>query len=59
MNDTTKSVAGGKMPASLLKVEEMTGKTISFYEADLTELDGIRVPFKKVRMNLHGLAKWS
>ena len=36
------------MPASLLKVEEMTGKTISFYEADLTELEGIRVPFKKV-----------
>ena len=40
--------SGGKMPASLLKVEEMTGKTISFYEADLTELEGIRVPFKKV-----------
>lgn len=42
---------GGQTPASLLKVAEMTGKNIPFYHADLTDLDTIKVPFQKHRID--------
>ena len=38
----------GNVPASLIKVQEMTGKKIDFYEADLTEFETIKPPFQKV-----------
>lgn len=40
------------MPASLVKVQDMTGKQVPFYEADLTNIGSLRTPFAKHRIDV-------
>lgn len=41
----------GKMPESLRRVQELTGKTVTFYKADLLDQDDIDGIFKKHRFD--------
>ena len=37
-----------KEPECLVRVSQMTGKPVTFYEANLCDRDSLRVPFRKV-----------
>ena len=40
------------MPESLSRAQELTGKTLQFYEADLCDKDSLRAVMKKVEEHL-------
>ena len=40
-----------KEPECLVRVAQMTGKPVTFYEANLCDRESLRVPFRKVKWN--------
>ena len=38
-----------KEPECLVRVAQMTGKPVTFYEANLCDRESLRVPFRKVK----------
>ena len=47
--------SNNNVPASLVKVQDMTGKQVPFYEADLTNIESLRTPFAKVSQSLQNI----
>ena len=41
------------MPESLIRVQRLTGKTLTFYDADLCNRDSLRAVFSKVCLSSH------
>jgi len=41
------SIKGSVYPESILRVQNLTGKTVTFYEADITNKDSLRQVFAK------------
>ena len=46
-------IGSNDFPESLVRVQEMTGKPVTFYKANLCDPDSIRVPFQKVILWIH------
>ena len=45
--------AGNVYPESIARVQDLTGKTVTFYEADITNKDSLR----QVRTGSHSIAR--
>jgi len=46
-----KAATGNNFPASLVKVQELAGKDVKFYEADLTNYESLKQPFQKHKID--------